>query len=48
MHGVALAQPAMELIEELAPLRLGNRHLGRAFSQWAEGVEAREVQSADL
>jgi hypothetical protein len=39
MDSPALAQPAMELIEEFAPLRLGDLRVRRAGAEGAEGVE---------
>ena len=39
LDNVALAQPTMQLVEKLPPLRLGNLYLWCAFTQWTERVE---------
>ena len=39
VHRVALAQPAMQLREKFAALRLGNLRLRRAFAQRTKRVE---------
>ena len=45
VHHPALAQPAVELGEELAPMGFGDRLLRRALGQGTECVQAREAQS---
>ena len=44
---VALAQPAVQLGEELAPLRLGHLRLRGALRQRTESLQALEVRSAE-
>ena len=39
MDGVALAQPAVQLVKKFAPLRLGYLRLGGALGKGAEGVQ---------
>ena len=39
MDGIALTEPAVELLEKFAALRLGNLRFGSAFSQWTKRVE---------
>src|ERR1017187_4228187 len=48
VNGIILPQPAMELLEKFAPLRLGNLRFGRALSQRTEGVERSENRSVEL
>ena len=47
LDAVLLPLPAMQLIEELAALSLGDLRLGRALRQRAEGVEAGEFGVGD-
>ena len=39
VNGVTLPQPAVELVEKFAALRLGNLRIRRAFAKWTKGVE---------
>src|ERR1019366_5220700 len=47
MHSIALARPAVQLGEELPPLRLRHLWLRRPLRQWTEGLQAFEVRSAE-
>ena len=44
VDGVILPQPAVELLEKFAPLRLGNLRFRRALGQRTEGVQAAELR----
>ena len=48
MDGVILPQPAMQLLEKFAALRLGNLRFRRALGQRTEGIEGIEIQIANL
>ena len=48
VNGIILPQPAMELLEKFAPLRLGNLRFGRALGERTKGVERSENRSVEL
>ena len=39
MNGITVPQPAVELVEKLAALDLGNLRVGRAFAERTKGLE---------
>ena len=39
MNGITVPQPAMELVEEFASLRLGDLWIRRAFAERTKGIE---------
>ena len=45
MNGVTMPQPAVELVEKFAALRLGDLRVGRAFAERTKGVERGKSQS---